>query len=244
MTEQDLIERGLVGALLPDAAPQPGDADVLDRIIDGALDAPLAPPPAKPMLATAAGGAIIAGAFALLALRAAAPVEAPSPPVVSAPPAVSAPAPAVDDVPTVSVESLPAAVPAPTTTAPRALSATELFARANDERRKARDGEAIDDYRALQSRYPNSPEARASCVALGRLLLDKKGDYAGALAQFDRYLASSGTLREEALIGRALALGHLGRSDDERRAWKLLLDDYPDSIYASQARARLDALGH
>jgi hypothetical protein len=81
-------------------------------------------------------------------------------------------------------------------------------------------------------------------VSLGRLLLDRVGDAAGALAQFNSYLASSsqGTLGEEALIGRALALGRLRRVAEERSTWGMLLASHPGSTYAARARARIEQL--
>lgn len=120
----------------------------------------------------------------------------------------------------------------------------ELFARANQLRRADDVNEAVGVYRELQRSFPGSSEALVSRVALGRLLLDRLGNAAGALGQFDSYLASSrgGSLGEEALVGRALALGRLGRASEESRAWSALLAAHPTSTYAARARARIEQL--
>jgi TolA-binding protein len=125
-----------------------------------------------------------------------------------------------------------------------AASAAELFARANLARRRGDVNEAAHLYRDLQSSFPGSPEEIVSRVTLGRLLLDRLGDARGALVQFDSYLANPthGALREEALIGRALALGRLHRQAEEKGAWAALVAAYPKSAYAERARARLEEL--
>lgn len=207
----------------------------------------------------AAFAASIAMAAVMLANRAPtpaapAPAAAPSPtPASPTAKAATAGTPAPDTTPTMSVEDLPSAklapaVMKPATVAPSeaAPSAAELFRTANTERRAGDVAKAIELYRTLQKEHPGSPESQASHVSLGRLLLDRQNDAAGALPQFDAYLksgASDGTLAEEARIGRALALQRLGRSDDERRAWQELLDRHPQSLYAPRARERLGALG-
>jgi hypothetical protein len=126
----------------------------------------------------------------------------------------------------------------PKTPAP---TAADLFARANQLRRQDQAGEAAAAYRELQRLFPGTTEEVASRVVLGRLLLDRLGDAQSALSQFDSYLAhpAPGSLREEALVGRALALGRLGRSMEERLAWSALLESYPRSTYSPRARARL-----
>jgi hypothetical protein len=123
-------------------------------------------------------------------------------------------------------------------------SAAEAFSRANLARRDGKVREAVRLYRTLQERFAGSSEELVSRVALGRLLLDRLGDSRGALVQFNSYLASpgSGALREEAMVGRALALGRLGRGAEERAAWHALVASWPKSAHTKHARARLAEL--
>lgn len=231
MSSHDDIERMIGDALRTDALP--GDDDMLAKMIDRALDTP----PPTPTWKIAGGSAVAAASAVLLFFSLHHPSEPPAPvptPVVE----TIAPPPVVTIDPPKPIETAFVAPP-PVVQLP---SAAELFKRANDARHAGRDASAMSDYRTLQSTYPNSAEARASLVALGRLLLDKRADYAGALVQFDRYLAKDGSLKEEALIGRALALEHLGRKSEEEAAWHAVLDMYPDSIYAGEAHARLAVL--
>jgi TolA-binding protein len=124
-------------------------------------------------------------------------------------------------------------------------TASELFAKANTLRRGGQTADAVHAYRALEQAFPGSTEALVSRVTLGRLLLDRGIDVRAALVEFDAYLsrAPKGPLAEEALIGRALSLGRLGRaSDAERGAWSSLLATHPKSTYAARARARIEQL--
>jgi hypothetical protein len=120
----------------------------------------------------------------------------------------------------------------------------ELFARANAARRAGQTREASRLYRELQREFPGSSEELVSRVTLGRWMLDRLDDPSGALARFDSYLANPvhTALREEALIGRALALGRLGRRAEERGAWTAFLAAFPGSVYAERARGRLEIL--
>lgn len=124
-------------------------------------------------------------------------------------------------------------------------SASELFSRANQARRDGKVTEAARLYRALQERFSGTSEELVSRVTLGRLLLDRLGDSRGALVQFNSYLASpgGGVLREEAMVGRALSLGRMGRAAEERAAWQALLDGFPKSTQRKRAQARLVELG-
>ena len=125
------------------------------------------------------------------------------------------------------------------------MTAAELFRDANAERRAGHIDKATDLYKALQKRYPDAPETQASRVSLGRLLLDRQGNAAGALAQFDAYLAEApadgGTLAEEARVGRALAFDKLGRKTDERRAGKSSSRG-TQSLHSARAHERLGVL--
>jgi hypothetical protein len=120
-------------------------------------------------------------------------------------------------------------------------SSSELFSRANQARRDGKTTEAVRLYRALQERFSGTSEELVSRVTLGRLLLDRLGDSRGALVQFNSYLASpgGGVLREEAMVGRALSLGRMGRAAEERVAWQALLDAFPKSTQRKRAQGRL-----
>jgi TolA-binding protein len=123
-----------------------------------------------------------------------------------------------------------------------AQDAARLFDDANAARRRGDHGAAETAYGRLMVEHPGSPEARESLVTLGRMLLDD-GAPARALPRFDEYVRRGGALTAEAMLGRALALGRLGRTEDERSAWSTLAGAYPDGVYAERARARLAELG-
>lgn len=157
--------------------------------------------------------------------------------------------------PTVEVQEEPAPAPAPhdehrvivqSAPAPDGRSAEEIFAQANAERRAGNLAAASRLYQELQGRYPRSREAEVSRVTVGRLLLEGSQDPKSALEQFDRALRAPNSeragLAEEALFGRASALMRLGHRDDERSAWQQLIQQYPGSIYADRAHARLAEL--
>jgi TolA-binding protein len=158
-----------------------------------------------------------------------------------------APAPAhVDEVPAVKLDDLPVAREAPSgeSRVPAHASRTPsaLFRSANEARRAGDDARAIALYRALESEFPSSPEARLSHATIGRLMLDR-GDAQRALTDFDEYLSNGGAaLGEEALVGRALALGKLGQKEAEASAWREVLRRFPRSIHARLAQTRLAAL--
>jgi hypothetical protein len=118
--------------------------------------------------------------------------------------------------------------------------AAGLFSLANGARRRGAIDESVGIYQRLQARFPRSPEAVLSHVLVGRLQLGR-GKSTLALAEFGHYLRAEprGALAQEALEGKARALGRLGRVEEERAAYQELLSRYPNSIYAREARERL-----
>jgi putative zinc finger protein len=132
----------------------------------------------------------------------------------------------------------------PSSTAPSGnelgiMTAPSLFQRANGARHEGRGGEALRLYELLRREFPTSAEARLSLALSARMLLDA-GRLGDAIASFDAYLATRDrALHEQAIAGRALALGRLGRTREELSAWRDLLLDYPDSSYAGFATQRL-----
>jgi TolA-binding protein len=117
-----------------------------------------------------------------------------------------------------------------------------LFENANAARRRGDRATAETLYRRLIAAHPESIEARESLALLGRMLLDD-GAPSDALACFDEYLRRGGELAAEAMLGKAIALQQLDRTEDERAAWTVLLQAYPGSLHAERARSRLAVLG-
>jgi hypothetical protein len=118
-------------------------------------------------------------------------------------------------------------------------SPSALLDRAGASRRQGNLLEAAGLYRDLQARFPGSAEARLSIAIVARMQLDL-GENAAAVSGFEAYLdAGDRALREEAMAGRAIALGRLGRTTEELDAWRRLVRAYPNSGYAKVARKRI-----
>lgn len=164
-----------------------------------------------------------------------APVNEPSEPTPREPP--SKPVLARSSASSVSTAA-PSAAPA-TQTAPSAVTAAELFARANAARRSGDIETALTEYRELCARYPTSVEADDAKVLIGKLLLSQRSPRA-ALHELEGYHGDA--LADEALWARAEALHKLG-SADERAVLQELVARHPDSPYAEAARKRLLELG-
>jgi TolA-binding protein len=223
------------------------------RRVGRAIDRALAPPPRRSIRKRVWIG--LAAAAVLVALSAAAAVshvrtqhEAPrvEKTMIAEPAKTASAVPTFE--PAMSVDDLPidlpiAAPPKVLDTAPEQKeSPAQLFTRANHLRQSGDVDGAIAVYRTLEQRFGTSNEAVIAHVSLGRVLLDR--DPNGALAEYDRYLATDGetALREEALVGRAQAFGKLNRKEDEKRAWQALIAEHPDSLHATRAKERIAAL--
>ena len=233
-------------------APRESDVFLDQRVVSRALGRARAGRRGRAALVLAvSAAAMLVGSvaaaryFGAWPARAEAPAEAPAARAPSSARAVSAPLPpaqahqeveaAGPALPAVSADPASASAPRPNE------SAAELFASANQLRRIGQDAAAVAAYRGLQQRYPSSPEARLSRATLGTLLL-QRGDASGALQQFDGYIQVGGPVLEEALAGRARALGVLGDVRAEARAWQTLLERFPGSVHAARARTRLAEL--
>lgn len=223
-----------------------GDSELEQRLVARVLERPsvrvIAPRPRRTRYVVMALAAtlLVGLAFAASLGRSPAPGprpanvdEAPAPPTPVVTRAVAPPVP----VPEPIVEQKKAA-PSPSTSANPSVNAEELFTRANSARRAGNVEQALGLYRELQRAKPRSREALASRALVGRLLLDR-GDARGALPEFDAYLASGGTLSEEALAGRALCLERLGRTSEEQAAWRTLLERHPTTLHRAHAEERL-----
>ncbi len=119
-------------------------------------------------------------------------------------------------------------------------SAAELFERANNTRRAGDYASAETLYRRLLDQYPRSREAATTQIVLGRMLLSR-GEIDAALTLFDGYLAEwpRAALAEQALVGRAQCLQRQKRREEERAAWRLLLETFPGSPNRAEALERL-----
>jgi TolA-binding protein len=208
------LPEAALAAALSAARPAAPVAPAPRRPSPAAL-APVAPPPARPVVA------------APLAVQAAPPATTPR---------VEAPA-------RTRRRGRPVAAHAPPSLAARD-GARSLFEQAVAARRGGQHALAASLFEQLQHRYGDSEEASISQIALGRLWLDRLGQPARALVQFESYLAARrrGESREEAMVGRAAALERLGRTASAREAWEAVRDAFPGSVSARRAAVRIDAL--
>ena len=162
-----------------------------------------------------------------------------APPSVALPPRDATPATAV--APAARRRARARTCPAAATPSP---SAAELFAAANAARRARDLRGAIDRYLALERRFPDTEEALVSLVSAADLLA-RLGESDGALRAFDRYLArrQDGPLASEALFGRARVVsGSSGGGATRSMPGGGCCARFPDSIYESAGRQRLDEL--
>lgn len=173
--------------------------------------------------------------------RASVPRTAPEPVAVSHPLPVAVEAADVVEASSAAPETerAPDTASRPTEPAVRHTSAS-LFAEATAARRSGDAAKAAALCRQLQRDFASSPEAAASRLSLGRLELHQLGRPAAALQQFEAYLAAGGTLQQEAQLGKAQSLQQLGRASEAKAVFRLIVERYPDSIYADQAKLRLE----
>lgn len=120
-------------------------------------------------------------------------------------------------------------------------TSASLFAEATQARRSGRIDRALTLFERVIEDHPRTREAATSRVLAGRMWLESKREPRRALALFESYLRESdgGSLRPEALAGKARCLERLGEPRAARAAWTTLIDRYPESAPATSARAHL-----
>jgi TolA-binding protein len=255
----------LIGADFERILVEPVENDAVDRVVSGAIanigtPASLAPvlkrSPTRrfsvALVATVCVGLLSASAAAwFVGARIALPFIAQksaitASPIPSRPKRVKSAAPspkAVEVLP--ENEATSQEVSQPTTDTSKAITNTiDLFTRASNARRNGQYSRAVALYMELQRKYPTSPEARLSHVSIGRLLLNRLQEPQMALEQFQQYLSYSpqGSLSEEAMFGKSMALMRLGRTSAEADSWDKILKRNPHSVYEKIARERLSKL--
>lgn len=104
---------------------------------------------------------------------------------------------------------------------------------------------AVLDFEAERAAYERTlsldPNHISAHLYLGHSYLDK-GDWAKALSQYDTVIKLD-KYNPEALYNRAVALSELGKTKEEKAAWKKFLEYYPDGSLAMQATERLNLHG-
>lgn len=122
------------------------------------------------------------------------------------------------------------------------LSPNQLLATARRAHTRGQIARAERLYSQVIERYPATSAAGVAQLALGRLLYEERAQPSAALAQFDAYLRHrpNGSLAEEALYYRALSLEQLGQPERAADSLHRLLRQYPRSVYAAPARARVE----
>ncbi len=116
-------------------------------------------------------------------------------------------------------------------------TASELFTKANLLRRAGRSSEAAELYRQLLERHPDAREVGPTRLALAKYLQAKEP--AQALNHYRALAARGGGLRAEALWGVAETAATLGDASLSTQALNDLIREFPDSIYAEVARAKI-----
>jgi TolA-binding protein len=93
----------------------------------------------------------------------------------------------------------------------------------------------------LEAIDPSAMPRAAELYVIRGELRQRTKDHRRALEDFDKAMVASGSseIEEQAMIGRASALEHLGRPSEARAALDAYLERHPDGRYAKSARASL-----
>jgi hypothetical protein len=128
----------------------------------------------------------------------------------------------------------------PTSAAPAAPSARDLFEKAGESRRAGDAAAAARGYEELLRLHPTDGRASLSAFELGRLRMDRLGDSAGAITALERAVALNigPSFREDALARLVSIYASQGSSAACARARDRYLSSYPSGVHASAVAAR------
>lgn len=123
-----------------------------------------------------------------------------------------------------------------------ALSAAELFDRANAARRGGNVAEAVRGYETLLASFPSDGRAGLAAFELGRLRMDRLGDYASAVSALKRAvsLAPGSGFREDAMARLVQAYAALGSKSACQSARDAYLKAYPKGVHLGTVSRKCD----
>jgi hypothetical protein len=132
------------------------------------------------------------------------------------------------------------AIRKPTVTELSGPTIKTLLSEVRTHRRNRQWRDVAEAYRDIIRHHPNSRAAADAWVALGEIQLNKLKQPGKALGSYNEYLGLNRLpLIEEALIGKAKALGALSRTDEEQQALRQFQDAFPCSVYVPAVEKRL-----
>ena len=143
-----------------------------------------------------------------------------------------------------SAEVAPPSAPAPDE--PSAKPATEtartLLEEANEYRRAGRVADAARAYETLLARHPKDGRAGLAAFELGRLRMDRLGDFAGAIQALERAmtLAPGSGFREDAMARLVTAYARSGNAARCSRARDAYLKRYPEGVHRNTVAKQCD----
>jgi tetratricopeptide (TPR) repeat protein len=117
-----------------------------------------------------------------------------------------------------------------------------LFDRANGARRGGNVAEAVRGYETLLASFPNDGRAGLAAFELGRLRMDRLGDYASAVSALKRAvsLAPGAGFREDAMARLVQAYAALGSKSACQSARDAYLKAYPKGVHLGTVSRKCD----
>jgi tetratricopeptide (TPR) repeat protein len=103
--------------------------------------------------------------------------------------------------------------------------------------------EAAKEYQEVADRHPNKLPGALAQISLAGIMEDR-GDYDAAIAQYEKLLnlPSESLFKDYILSSLGACEERKDRPEEALKAYQRLVDEYPMSVYADGARARIDEL--